>query len=155
MNTGTLAEIPATELKKMKDIDTESIKTELKDCMNGVVKEVKVKRIVTNINTNQIKEARSFYSDVLGLDLLMDHGWIATYGTNETMEVQISFASQGGSQTEVPDISIEVDDVDEVLERMKIAGFTIEYGPTDEPWGVRRFYVRDPFNRLINILAHN
>lgn len=66
---------------------------------------MKVKRIVTNINTNQIKEAKSFYSDVLGLDLLMDHGWIATYGTSETMEVQISFASQGGSQTEVPDIS--------------------------------------------------
>ncbi len=30
---------------------------------------------------------------------------------------------------------------------MKAAGFAIEYGPTDEPWGVRRFYVRDPFGR--------
>ncbi len=24
----------------------------------------------------------------------------------------------------------------------------------DEPWGVRRFYVRDPFGKLVNILAH-
>jgi all-trans-8'-apo-beta-carotenal 15,15'-oxygenase len=31
---------------------------------------------------------------------------------------------------------------------------SIEYGPTREPWGVRRFYVRDPFGRLLNILAH-
>ncbi|HYN27676.1 MAG TPA: glyoxalase, partial [Burkholderiales bacterium] len=23
-----------------------------------------------------------------------------------------------------------------------------------EPWGVRRFYVRDPFGKLINILQH-
>ncbi|RVB32138.1 glyoxalase, partial [Mesorhizobium sp. M7A.F.Ca.CA.004.05.1.1] len=22
------------------------------------------------------------------------------------------------------------------------------------PWGVRRFYVRDPFGRLVNILSH-
>ena len=33
-------------------------------------------------------------------------------------------------------------------------GFPIEYGPVDEPWGVRRFFVRDPFGRLINILKH-
>ena len=30
----------------------------------------------------------------------------------------------------------------------------IEYGPANEPWGVRRFYVRDPFGRLVNILSH-
>ena len=40
------------------------------------------------------------------------------------------------------------------LEAMKTAGFPIEYGPADEPWGVRRFYVRDPFGKLVNILAH-
>jgi len=26
--------------------------------------------------------------------------------------------------------------------------------PADEPWGVRRFYVRAPFGKLVNILAH-
>jgi catechol 2,3-dioxygenase-like lactoylglutathione lyase family enzyme len=70
------------------------------------------------------------------------------------MSIQISFASQGGSETPTPDLSIEVDDVDAILEGMKRAGFPIEYGPVDEPWGVRRFYVRDPFGKLINILAH-
>jgi catechol 2,3-dioxygenase-like lactoylglutathione lyase family enzyme len=33
-------------------------------------------------------------------------------------------------------------------------GIAIAYGPADEPWGVRRFYVRDPFGKLINILSH-
>ena len=37
---------------------------------------------------------------------------------------------------------------------MKAAGFAVEYGPADEPWGVRRFHVRDPFGRLVNILSH-
>ena len=35
-----------------------------------------------------------------------------------------------------------------------VAGFAIEHGPADEPWGVRRFFVRDPFGRLVNILSH-
>ena len=70
------------------------------------------------------------------------------------MAVQVSFASEGGSGTPVPDLSIEVDDLDGVYRQMKDAGFAIEYGPAGEPWGVRRFYVRDPFDRLINILVH-
>jgi len=57
---------------------------------------MKVNRIVANINTKDIAEAERFYHDVLGLDLLMDHGWIRTYGSNEEMSIQISFASQGG-----------------------------------------------------------
>lgn len=115
---------------------------------------MKVKRIIANIDTGDISSARRFYHDVLGMDLLMDHGWIATYGSDETMNVQISFAEQGGSGTPTPDLSIEVDDVDAALEAMRQAGFAIEYGPADEPWGVRRFYVRDPFGRLVNILEH-
>ncbi len=115
---------------------------------------MKVKRIVANIATGDIAAARRFYNDVLGLDVLMDHGWIATYGSAEDMTVQISFMSEGGSGTPVPEISIEVDDVDDALACMKKAGFKIEYGPADEPWGVRRFFVRDPFGKLVNILAH-
>lgn len=115
---------------------------------------MKVKRIVANINTQDIAAAKCFYQDVLGLDVLMDHGWIATYGSREKMDVQISFASEGGSDTAVPDLSIEVDDVDAAYERMLRAGVPVQYGPADEPWGVRRFYVRDPFGKLINIVAH-
>lgn len=42
----------------------------------------------------------------------------------------------------------EVDDLDHALTRIKEAGVPIEYGPVKEPWGVRRFYVRDPWNLL-------
>ena len=68
--------------------------------------------------------------------------------------LQISFMTEGGSGTAVPDLSIEVDDIDEVFKRMKKARFKIEYPLTNEPWGVRRFYVRDPTGKLVNILAH-
>jgi catechol 2,3-dioxygenase-like lactoylglutathione lyase family enzyme len=115
---------------------------------------MKVKRIVANIEAQNPSAAKRFYQDVLGLELLMDLGWIATYGSQHKMNVQISFLSQGGSDTPTPDLSIEVDDVDAALERMRAAGFPIEYGPADEPWGVRRFYVCDPLGKLVNILSH-
>ena len=115
---------------------------------------MKVKRIVANVETGDVAAARRFYRDVLGLDMLMDMGWIATYGSDEQAEVQVSIMTQGGSGTPVPDISIEVDDVETALERVGRAGFEIEYGPADEPWGVRRFFVRDPFGKLVNILQH-
>ena len=115
---------------------------------------MKVKRLVANFAAKDIDRCRVFYQDILGLDLLMDHGWIQTYGSQDTMAIQISFASEGGSGTPVPDLSIEVDDIDEAFRRMKGAGFSIEYGPANESWGVKRFYVRDPFGKLINILAH-
>ena len=115
---------------------------------------MKVKRIVANIGTQDVAKARLFYQDILGLDLLMDQGWIQTFGSQTAMSVQVSVASEGGSGTPVPDLSIEVDDVDAAFDRMKNAGFPIEYGPVNEPWGVRRFYVRDPFGKLVNVLAH-
>ena len=113
-----------------------------------------VRRIIANIAAPDINAAQAFYGDILGLDLLMDHGWIATYGNVNEMRVQISIASEGGSGTPVPDLSIEVDEVDAIVAAMRDAGFPIVYGPADEPWGVRRFYVRDTFGRLINILQH-
>lgn len=115
---------------------------------------MKVSRIVANISASEISKASSFYTDILGLDVLTDHGWIITFGNSTTSNVQISFATEGGSGTQVPDLSIEVDDVDEAFLRVKKAGFPIEYGPADEAWGVRRFYTRDPFGKLINILSH-
>lgn len=113
-----------------------------------------VKRIVANIECPDPGAAASFYRDILGLDILMDHGWIATYGNDAKATVQVSFASEGGSGTPVPDLSIEVDNLDETHARMIEAGFPVEYGPASEPWGVRRFFVRDPFRRLVNILTH-
>ena len=115
---------------------------------------MKVNRIVANFAAPDLDRARAFYQDALGLELLMDHGWIRTYGSQTEMSIQVSFASEGGSGTPVPDLSIEVDDVDEAHRRMKDHGFSIAYGPVDEPWGVRRFFVRDPFGKLVNVLAH-
>ena len=115
---------------------------------------MKVKRIVANIAAADPALAQKFYGEVLGLEILMDHGWLRTYGNAAKATVQVSVASEGGAGTPVPDLSIEVDDVDAALGRMEAAGFAVAYGPANEEWGVRRFFVRDPFGRLVNILQH-
>lgn len=114
-----------------------------------------VKRIVANIAAERVADAKAFYCDVLGLQIAMDFGWIITFAADASAAPQISVASEGGSGAPVPDLSIEVDDFEDVRERVLAAGLPIEYGPVREPWGVMRFYVRDPFSRLVNILAHD
>jgi catechol 2,3-dioxygenase-like lactoylglutathione lyase family enzyme len=53
---------------------------------------MKVKRIVANVATDDVAKAKRFYGDVLGLDVLMDHGWLVTYGSAEKMTVQVGIA---------------------------------------------------------------
>jgi catechol 2,3-dioxygenase-like lactoylglutathione lyase family enzyme len=113
-----------------------------------------VKRIVANIAAEDLGAADAFYAEILGLRLVMDHGWIRTFAGEGVAAPQISIATQGGSGTPVPDLSVEVDDLEEVRQRVVAHGLKIEYGPVSESWGVRRFYVRDPFGRLVNILSH-
>lgn len=113
-----------------------------------------VKRIVNNISAQKMDGAKAFYGDILGMEIVMDQGWIMTFASSGHMTPQISIASEGGAGTPVPDLSVEVDNLDEVYQRVVDAGLTIEYGPTDEAWGVRRFYLRDPFGKLVNILTH-
>lgn len=114
-----------------------------------------IRRIVPNLEVADPTKAKAFYGDLLGLKLVMDHGWIMTFASSEKMAPQVSFMSEGGSGTPVPQISIEVDDVDAVYARVTSAGYEIVHDLTDEPWGVRRFFARDPFGTIVNILSHD
>jgi predicted enzyme related to lactoylglutathione lyase len=113
-----------------------------------------VKRIVVNLAAESVAPVQDFYADIFGLEVVMDFGWIVTLASGETAATQISIASEGGSGAVVPDISIEVDNVDAVYARSKELGHEIVYELIDEPWGVRRFYLRDPVGKLLNVLSH-
>jgi catechol 2,3-dioxygenase-like lactoylglutathione lyase family enzyme len=115
---------------------------------------MRIKRNVANIETSDVNKADTFYYDVLGLERVMDHGWLRTYRSNSEMTFQVSFASEGGSGTPVPALSIEVDDIETALMKVKDVNIPMEYGPQSESLEVRRFFVRDPFGKLINILQH-
>jgi catechol 2,3-dioxygenase-like lactoylglutathione lyase family enzyme len=113
-----------------------------------------VRRIMANLAAADLADARAFYQELLDLEVVMDHGWIVTLASAASQTPQLSIASEGGSGTPVPDLSIEVDDVDQIYRRAVAAKAEIAYEITDEPWGVRRFFLRDPLGRLVNILSH-
>ncbi len=94
-----------------------------------------VRRIVANIASERVREVEAFYRDLFGLEPLMDLGWIVTLGSGESAVVQMSILSEGGSGAPVPDLSIEVEDVDAVHGRAQAMGCEIAYALTDEPWG--------------------
>ncbi|GGM26259.1 VOC family protein [Dactylosporangium sucinum] len=112
-----------------------------------------VKRIKPNIRSDRFNESRAFYTKVVGLQEQPGLDWILFFGTDRR-EVQLSVMSLDVKAGIHPDISIEVDDVDAVFGRAVEAGAEIVYPLTDEEWGLRRFFVRDPNGTVINVTQH-
>ncbi len=113
-----------------------------------------IRRIVPNIASNKLDESKAFYTDFLGLRLAMDMGWILTFVSESNPTAQVSV-----EQNEEPDntninLSIEVSDIEDLYEKAKSLGYEISYEMTDEPWGVRRFFVKDPNGVTINVMTH-
>jgi catechol 2,3-dioxygenase-like lactoylglutathione lyase family enzyme len=113
-----------------------------------------VLRIVPDFECPSLDQARSFYQDVLGLEVAMDLGWIVTLADPGNPTMQVSLLTRDMTAPVVPDVSVEVGDVDSIHAAAVRAGAEIVHPLTDEPWGVRRFFVRDPGGRVLNILTH-
>jgi catechol 2,3-dioxygenase-like lactoylglutathione lyase family enzyme len=114
-----------------------------------------VSRVVPDLTSTSLEQAKAFYTHVLGLQVVMDHGWIVTLADPERPEVQLSIMTQDATAPVVPSISVQVDDVDASYQAARAAGAEIVHELTEEPWGVRRFFVRDPDGHVINVLAHD
>lgn len=112
-------------------------------------------RVVPNLHATDPGAAEAFCADVLGLEKVMDQGWIATFAAPGNPVAQLSFLSQDATAPVVADVSVEVDDVDGAYEKARADGYEIVHPLTDEPWGVRRFFVREPASgKVVNVLTH-
>jgi catechol 2,3-dioxygenase-like lactoylglutathione lyase family enzyme len=114
-----------------------------------------VSRIVPDLKSMSLEAAKAFYTEVLGLQVVMDHGWIVTLADPGRPHVQLSLMTHDATAPVVPIASIQVDDVEASYQAARAAGAEIVHELTEEPWGVRRFFVRDPDGHVINVLAHN
>ncbi len=113
-----------------------------------------VRRIVPDFHAQEPGDSREFYVDVLGLEVAMDLGWIVTFAAPGDRTAQLSVMRDDASAEVQPDASIEVDDVDAVHAEAVRLGYEIVHPLTDEPWGVRRFFVLDPTGKVLNVLSH-
>ena len=113
-----------------------------------------VRRVVPDFQADDPSGSTKFYAEVLGLEPAMDLGWIVTFAAPENPSAQISVMREDATATVVPDASVEVDDVDWAYAAALRLGSEILHPLTDEPWGVRRFFVRDPTGKVLNVLGH-
>jgi catechol 2,3-dioxygenase-like lactoylglutathione lyase family enzyme len=114
-----------------------------------------IKRIVPDITSERIDDSRRFYGEFLGMELAMDMGWILTFVSPRNPTAQITLMQQATSAAPNPNVSIEVEDVDAIHAKAVELGLPIVYPLTDEPWGVRRFFVADPNGVVVNVMCHH
>lgn len=120
---------------------------------HGMLCAMSVDRIVPNLTVSDLPRAVAEHRDVLGLSVLMEHGWITTLGDGQGH--QLSLMTADASAPVNPAVSIFVDDVHEALRRAEAAGLEIVHPLTEEPWGVTRFFYRDTQGTVINVGMHS
>ena len=117
---------------------------------------MRVTGVVANLPVADIAAARDFYTDYLGLSVEgFNLGWVANYRSPDgSASVQLVSRDATASQDSV--ISVHVGSgVDAAYEEAKRRGYEIVHPLTEEPWGVRRFFVRAPDGNVINVVSHS
>ncbi|MDK1475435.1 VOC family protein [Streptomyces sp. 549] len=112
-----------------------------------------VRRVVPDVRCEDFEQSRDFYG-LLGFEEVMEQGWVMTMASTINPTAQITFVTEDRTAPVEADMSVEVDDVDAVYASVLASGATIVHPLTDEEWGVRRFFVRDPNGRVVNVLGH-
>jgi catechol 2,3-dioxygenase-like lactoylglutathione lyase family enzyme len=115
---------------------------------------VSIRRAVPDFATERMEESREFYVGLLGFEVAMDMDWVVTLVSPDNATAQIILMTNDATAPVHPDVSIEVSDVDAVHAEAQRRGEEIVHPLTDEPWGVRRFFVRDPNGKVVNVLSH-
>jgi catechol 2,3-dioxygenase-like lactoylglutathione lyase family enzyme len=113
-----------------------------------------IRRVVPDIESERIDESREFYVGVLGLEVVMDLGFVMTLASSTNPTAQITLMRSDRSARVKPQFTVEVADVDRVHAEAVRRRAEVVYPLTDEPWGVRRFFLRDPNGVVINVMNH-
>jgi len=111
--------------------------------------------IVPCVTTSRMRETRAFWIDKLGFQLSYDHTHYLGVRGGPKGACELGFmppdqnapASFSGGLT----LCLQVSDADREHERLRKAGVAIVAPPTDFPWGMRAFSVKDPNGVVVSI----
>jgi catechol 2,3-dioxygenase-like lactoylglutathione lyase family enzyme len=115
---------------------------------------MQIRRVVPDLQAEDPARSTEFYEKLLGFEVVMDQGWVVTFAAPDNPVAQITVMRHDATAPVDPDVSVEVDDVDSAYAAARQMGYEIVHPLTDEPWGVRRFFVRDPNGNVLNVLSH-
>ncbi len=113
-----------------------------------------VRRIVPDLTAGDLSGSTEFYAEVFGLDVVMDTEWVVTLAVPERPTSQVTLVTRDATAPVNAAVSVEVDDLDVVYQRVLDRGDVIVHERRVEAWGVERFFVRDPAGHVINVLCH-
>ncbi|MGB3829733.1 MAG: VOC family protein [Ornithinimicrobium sp.] len=114
---------------------------------------MKAIEVVPNLHTADVERAREFFG-FLGLtEDAMNQGWVARFSSLNT-DACVQVVTRDATAPEDSVMTIKVDDVDAAYEEAQQRGYEIVHPITDEPWGIRRFFVRSPDGQVINVAWH-
>jgi catechol 2,3-dioxygenase-like lactoylglutathione lyase family enzyme len=113
-----------------------------------------IRRVVPNVASDKLDESRDFYTGLLGFQVAMDMGWIVTFVSPSNPTAQVSVLRQDATAPVIAQVTVEVADVDAVHAEAVRRGVEIVHPLTDEPWGVRRSFVKDPNGAVLNVASH-
>ncbi len=119
---------------------------------------MEIRRAMPVIRTDDPEASRAFYEGFLGFRVAMEQEGMLMLASTSTPTTQLIVAWECAEPSDPRvlevDVSVEVADADAALAAAQEQGLEIVYPITDEPWGIRRFFVRDPSGRTINVAAH-
>lgn len=115
---------------------------------------VDVERIVPILTVPDLAEAVRQHTEVLGLEVVMDNGWVAFLSDGSGTGRQLGLMTTDASAPVNPDVSVFVDDVRAAYASARAADVEIVHPLTVEEWGVTRFFYRDAAGRVINVGQH-
>ncbi|MCT2582874.1 VOC family protein [Actinophytocola gossypii] len=114
-----------------------------------------ITRIVPYADGGDLSAAEDFYAGVFGLEVGMRDPVLGLVSPT-TPAAQIVVTPRGMENPQ-PHFGIDVGDpasVDAAHAEVTRRGLRVVYPITDEPWGIRRFFVEDPNGTIVNVLAH-
>jgi predicted enzyme related to lactoylglutathione lyase len=115
---------------------------------------MRVSRIIADLRVPDIKTAKGFYTDYLGLSVEeFNLGWVARYTSPDT-GAHLQLVTRDASAPEDPVVSVLTEDIDGAYAEAQERGYEIVHPLTTEPWGVRRFFVRAPDGTVVNVVRH-
>jgi catechol 2,3-dioxygenase-like lactoylglutathione lyase family enzyme len=117
------------------------------------------------IITSTLAAARDFYVHHLGFHVVFDADWYVQLHAprvDEGVPLELAFMSPDLTSQPFPlrsafngqgmIVTIEVNDVDTLYERLRDAGYAMVLELQDEPWGQRHFLLRDPSGTLLDVV---
>ncbi len=113
------------------------------------------------ITVKLLKQSWDFYRELFGMSVVFEASWVVMLADHEGGPITLGLMSAdhpsnppGPETFDGPGMimTFQVDNAAQTLAQLKGRGAPIVYGLKDEPWGQRRFMVRDPSGILVDVV---